>query len=225
MKKLGLILAIAMIFSFSANAQRHEGFGGSVRLGGVLPMQDFAATQAYVVPGINGLGNHGCAMFGASLGLEGQYMFGLGRDAGGLGIFLSADAMWNALNKNIRDQYSKVSCTKPTYINVPILLGVKYISDFSDVVDVWAEAGVGVNLFKKTTEGWNNSTVSYDMTASFAAGAGIGVTFVDVVSIGVYYNWLGKQKIKVEGITYDETYVVPHQMKSGVMDFRIGFHF
>lgn len=222
MKKFRLILVVALLFGgmLTVSAQQRDHHGISVQLGGILPLQDFSASQSYVLPGVNGLGNNGCAMFGASLGLKYNYVFDFG-----LGVFVSADLMWNALNKNIRDQYDNVSCTKPMYVDVPIMVGVNYVTDFSDIVDVWAEAGLGANLFYKTTEGWNNNTLSYKMNAAFGAEVGAGITFIDLISIGVHYYWLGKQSIKVDGVTYDETYVVPHKMKMGAMAFKLGFHF
>ena len=224
MKKIKflVVLAILAVSSLSLSAQQRDHHGISLQLGGVLPLQEFSATPAHVIPGINDpqFNHHGAAMFGASFGLKYNYVFDFG-----LGVFVSADAMWNAMNRNIRTTYDNASCTKPMYVNVPIIVGANYVTDFSDVVDVWAEAGVGVNLFYKTTEGWSNALVKYDMNCNFAAEAGVGVTFIDLISIGAHYYWLGNQSVKVQGITYDETYVTPSKMKMGAMMFKLGFHF
>ncbi|MBO4645208.1 MAG: hypothetical protein J5642_01700 [Bacteroidales bacterium] len=229
MKKFRTIFVVSllMICALSASAQK-RGNNVSIRVGGVLPLQEFHATPAYVVPGNaleaavgkTPLHNTGAASFGATLGVKENYIFDFG-----MGIFLSADLMWNMINKSVSKVYDQVSCTKPMYINVPIIVGLNYVTDFSDIVDVWAEAGIGADMFYKTQEGWSNALIKYDMSASFAAMGGAGVTFIDLISVGINYYWLGKQSIKVNGVTYDETYVTPNKMKSGVLTFRVGFHF
>ena len=224
MKKFGLVLLIALLMGgvMSVSAQKTDHHGISVHVGGIMPVHEFHKTPAYVVPGVNSrnLDRHGGATFGASLGLKYNYVFDFG-----LGVFASADLMWNMVNKSVREVYNNASCTKPMYVNVPIIVGVNYITDFSDIVDVWAEAGIGCDLFLKTQEGWSNSTIKYKMNAAFAAEAGVGVTFIDLISVGIHYYWLGRQSVKVDGITYDETYVIPNKMKVGQVAFKVGFHF
>lgn len=224
MKKIKFLVVFALLagslFAVSAQERDHHGF--SVQLGGVLPLQEFSAAPIYCIPGKNPpeFNHHGGAMFGASLGLKYNYVFDFG-----LGVFVSADLMWNALNKDVRAFYDDASCTKPTYVNVPLIVGVNYITDFSDVVDVWAEAGVGADLFFKTAEGWSNNLCKYDMNAAFAAEVGVGVTFIDLISIGAHYYWMGNQSVKVKGETYDEVHQPAHRMKTGAMVFKLGFHF
>lgn len=224
MKKFGLVLLIALLMGgvMSVSAQKTDHHGISVHVGGIMPVHEFHKTPAYVVPGVNSrnFDRHGGATFGASLGLKYNYVFDFG-----LGVFASADLMWNMVNKSVREVYNNASCTKPMYVNVPIIVGVNYITDFSDIVDVWAEAGIGCDLFLKTQEGWSNSTIKYKMNAAFAAEAGLGVTFIDLISVGIHYYWLGRQSVKVDGITYDETYVIPNKMKVGQVAFKVGFHF
>ncbi len=224
MKKFSLVLLIALLMGgvMSVSAQQREHHGISVHVGGILPVHEFDNTPIYVVPGVNSrhFDGHGAAMFGASLGLKYNYVFDFG-----LGIFASADLMWNSLNKNVRQVYNQASCTKPMYVNVPIIVGVNYITDFSDIVDVWGEAGIGCDLFLKTTEGWSGNTVKYNMNAAFAAEVGAGVTFIDLISVGVHYYWLGRQNVKVNGVTYDETYVIPSKLRIGQVAFKVGFHF
>ena len=222
MKKIISIFVLAALViggTMNVSAQKREN-DFSIQLGGLLPLHSFSASPAYCLPGTNNLGNTGAAMFGANLGFKYNHRFDIG-----LGVFASADLMWNALNKDIRTMYDNVSCTKPMYVNVPIFVGVSYISDFSDVVDVWAEAGVGADLFFKTAEGWNNNLLKYDMNTAFASEVGVGVCFIDLISIGVHYYWLGNQRVKVNGITYDETYITPHKIKTGMLAFKLGFHF
>lgn len=224
MKKFSLVLLVAMLLGgvMTVSAQKRDHHGISVHVGGVLPVQEFNNTPAYFLPGVNdrAFNGKGAATFGASLGLKYNYVFDFG-----LGVFASADLMWNMVNKSVREVYNNASCTKPMYVNVPIIVGVNYITDFSDIVDVWAEAGIGCDLFLKTQEGWSNSTIKYKMNAAFAAEVGAGVTFIDLISVGIHYYWLGCQSVKVDGITYDETYVIANKMKVGQVAFKVGFHF
>ena len=224
MKKFSLVLLVAMLLGgvMTVSAQKRDHHGISVHVGGVLPVQEFNNTPAYFLPGVNdrAFNGKGAAMFGASLGLKYNYVFDFG-----LGIFASADLMWNMVNKSVRTTYDNASCTKPMYLNVPILVGANYITDFSDIVDVWAEAGIGCDLFLKTSEGWSNSTIKYMMNPAFAVGVGAGVTFIDLISVGVHYYWLGRQSVKVDGVTYDETYVVPSKLRIGQGALKVGFHF
>lgn len=223
MKKFSLVLLIALLMGgvMSVSAQQREHHGISVHLGCIMPVHEFNDTHLPIVPGnYRSFDGHGAATFGASLGLKYNYVFDFG-----LGVFASADLMWNMMNKTVRREYDNVSCTKPMYVNVPIIVGVNYITDFSDIVDVWGEAGIGCDLFLKTQEGWSNSTIKYKMNAAFAAEVGAGVTFIDLISVGIHYYWLGRQSVKVDGVTYDETYVIANKMKVGQVAFKVGFHF
>ena len=218
------IIAIMLIASFSTiSAQDKIGF--SIHVGGALPMGQFTKSPAYIVPG--SLGDKGSAIFGASLGLRYNYTFaGTGIEDTGVGIFLAADVMWNYINKDVRNAYDLAKCTKPMYLNVPIIIGGTWMSDFvNSPVNIWVEAGIGCDLFLKTTEGWKNSTVSYAMNPEFACEGGFGIIFLKTYSIGVHYYWLGKQDIKVKGQNYGDGVFAAPKMAIHMMAFKVGFHF
>ena len=219
-----LFVAILLIASFTTvSAQDKCGF--SIHLGGALPMGQFTQSPSYVIP--CALGDKASAIFGASFGLRYNYTFANTRiEDTGVGIFLSADAMWNYINKDVRDAYDLVKCTKPMYVNVPIMLGVSWTSDFvNSPVNVWAEAGIGCDLFLKTTEGWKGNTISYVMNPEFACEGGLGIIFIKTISIGVHYYWLGKQDIKAKGVNYGDGFLAAPQMAIHMMAFKVGFHF
>ena len=189
-------------------------------------MGQFTQTPSYIVPAATG--DKCGAIFGASLGLRYNYTFaGTTIEETGVGIFVSADAMWNYINKKMRNDYDLTKCTKPMYINVPIMLGVSWTSDFVESpVNVWAEAGIGCDLFLKTKEGWNNATVSYSMNPEFACEGGIGLLFIKRISVGVHYYWLGKQDIKMKDVDYaNGGFGVPPAVAIHMMAFKVGFHF
>ena len=218
------LVAILLIVSFTTVSAQDK-IGLSIHLGGALPMGQFTQSPSYVIP--CALGDKASAIFGASLGLRYNYTFaGTRIEDSGVGIFLSADAMWNYINKDVRDKYDAVSCTKPMYLNVPIMLGVSWTSDFvNSPVNIWAEAGLGCDLFLKTTEGWNNATVSYVMNPEFACEGGIGILFIKTISIGVHYYWLGKHEIKAKDVNYGDGFLAAPQVPIHMMAFKVGFHF
>lgn len=213
-------IAFALLLCSLTDAQAQKS-GVSLHLGGILPLKPMSEDPYYlnsVDPSTNG-----SAMFGASLGLRYNYRFINTRiEDLGLGIFISADLMWNALNKDVRDAYDFVAKTKPMYVNVPIVAGLSYTSTFSDIIAVWGEVGVGCDLFQKTTEGWKNMTTSYKMDTKFAVEAGVGVMFIDLISIGVHYYWLGNHDVVVATGLLAGT---SKKLQTGQMAFKLGFHF
>ncbi len=188
-------------------------------------MGQFTASPSYIVP--CALDDKGSAIFGASLGLRYNYTFANTRiEDSGAGIFIAVDAMWNYINKDVRDAYDLTKCTKPMYLNVPIIIGGTWMSDFvNSPVNIWAEAGIGCDVFLKTTEGWKGNTVSYVMNPEFACEGGFGVIFLKTYSIGVHYYWLGKHEIKAKNRNYGDGFLAAPQMAIHMMEFKVGFHF
>lgn len=218
------VVTILLIASFSVvSAQDKCGF--SLHIGGALPMGQFTQTPSYIIPCT--LGDKGSAIFGASLGLHYNYTFANTRiEDSGFGIFIAADAMWNYINKEVRDAYDLTKCTKPMYLNVPIVIGATWMSDFvNSPVNIWAEAGIGCDLFLKTTEGWKNNKISYTMNPEFACEGGFGIIFIKTFSIGVHYYWLGMQEVKVKGRNYGDGFNAAPKMAIHMMAFKVGFHF
>lgn len=218
-----LLLIILMFGTLTSLRAQKSSF--SIQLGGLLPLGEFAEAPAYIIP--TQLGTHGTASFGASLGFKYNYIFSNYRgNPLGIGIFGAADLQWNYINKDARAIYDEASCTKPMYVNVPIVVGVSYTSPtFGEVVGIWGEVGIGADLFMKTTEGWKDATIKYDMGAQFCTEVGIGVKFIDLISIGVHYYWLGNHALKVKNsnIEYDENNTP--KMKIHNIAFKLGFHF
>ena len=128
-----IFVAIALIFAGTGLAKAqfsNPDSGGSFTLNfiGSMPVGDFSkATTSY--PSMLLLGeNNGNAVMGAGLGFKAGYQFGFG-----LGVFLSADAVWNQLNKDMRSRYDDISKTKPNYINFPLFLNLDYKCYFGNV--------------------------------------------------------------------------------------------
>lgn len=222
MKKTFTIL-VALLLGLTTAFGQGQKAGVSFQLGGILPTHQFKSIPSLYAPGFNSFGENGGAMFGASFGLKFTYAFrNTALEDSGLGIFLAGDAMWNSLDKSIREMYDKVSCTKPMYINVPIILGVNYTLNFGNVFGIWVEGGIGADLFFKTPEGWENRLTEYKMGAEFASQVGAGILLARTVSLGAHYYWLGTQDVRPKpyNILYPNS-----QMKIGVWAFKLGFHF
>ena len=230
MKRISTILtALLMCVAVCSFGQNNKA-GLSFQLGGILPMGEFHAQPTGVLgvitPGLNSFDKNGGAMFGASFGVKYTYSFqNTKMENSGLGIFVSADGMWNALNKDLRDRYDKLSVTKPMYVNVPIMAGISYTTTFSDVFGIWAEAGLGADLFFKTPEGTENALTKYKMSPEFAFEAGAGILLVRTVSLGAHYYWLGSHNVMVKEDSFLGNVQPSYPMKIGVWAFKLGFHF
>jgi opacity protein-like surface antigen len=236
MKNFSKTLMIAvLIFSavFSMNAQDFKKSDFTVFLGGSMPVGQFnkGVDLIYTVspentPFETTLGH---AMFGANLGLRYTYRFDIG-----VGAFVNADLIWNALDEEIREEYNKISKTKPMYLNIPFMVGADYRYDFSYEFGVFAEAGMGINLFKKTTEGWSASDshpegpINYDLSKSFAYEIGTGIMIANTLSIGIHFYGLGNHELKPTNST-DYTLVYngePEAIeKVNMFMIKLGFHF
>ena len=231
MKRISTIVtALLMCVAVCSFGQTTKS-GLSIQLGGILPMGEFHAQPTGlpiigVIPGFNTFEQNGGAMFGASFGLKYTYSFqNTKMENSGLGIFVSADGMWNALNKNLRDLYDNARETKPMYVNVPIMIGASYTTQFSDVFGIWAEAGLGADLFFKTPEGISERLTKYKMSPEFAFEAGVGVIFVRTISLGAHYYWLGSHNVMVKEESMFGHSQPSYPMKIGVGAFKLGFHF
>ena len=234
MKKITVTLGLILMLFATVFAQEEQKktekqeyvpnkIGISFYLGGVLPSLEMndAMDKSLVIPGRNYAGKGGSAMFGASLGLKYNYIFKTkSQKSTGVGVFLSSDVLWNQFNKEMRTMYDTVKCTAPMYVNVPIMAGVNYTTQFSNVIALWVEVGAGTDLFIKTTEGWEGETNDYYVSAKFAAEAGAGILLARTLSLGAHYYYLGNHDIKeIRENSIDS------KMKMGAWVFKLGFHF
>lgn len=229
MKKLSVIFMLCLFCLTTAFAQSSKS-GLSFQFGAILPSAQFDEhpSLSWVLP--NALeydfSNAGGAMLGASFGIKYTYTFKkTALENSGLGVFISADGMWNALQKDIRNEYDKLNLTKPMYVNIPIMVGVNYTTQFSKVFGLWAEAGIGADLLIKTPEGFEDNLVNYKLSAEFAVEAGAGIILARTVSLGAHYYWMGNHDIFMKTNSVHPVLNQPTSMKVGVWAFKLGFHF
>ncbi len=237
-KTLLLIVLIFGSLPFITMAQPKTGI--SIYLGGVHPVGSFFSTDNSIsvydqlIAGPPNLYNG--ATIGASVGMRYTYSFQKTKlENKGVGIFINAELYWNSLNSDFRNEYDDAGKIKPCYLNVPINMGLSYTYYFGkdDFVGIFAEAGAGVNLFKRTNEGWEDNAlygiIKYDLTTSFGCSAGLGIILDKKISLGFYYNYLGKHEMIMNGgreISIPNFLSIePFEMTMNTVSLKIGFHF
>ena len=211
MRKIRLFFFVVVMLaaSFPLSAQSF-----SIRFGGLMTLGDLAESKS-VTSFVENARAGNAAAYGASVGF--QFSVDV---FNGLGLFVSADALWTPSNQEIRQMYDERSWTKPQFINIPLLLGLNYRMP-AVTVSPYCEVGLGVNLFIKTPEGVSDNLTKYDMTESFAVEGGLGVMFNDVFSVGVHYLLPGIDGVKISTKDMDADYDV----KASMLALRVGFHF
>jgi hypothetical protein len=159
----------------------------------------------------------------------------------GLGIFISADIIYNGLKGMVRDDFDDVEAqgsdvVRPKYINVPVFAGLNYRYDFTPKTGLWVEGGFGPNFRKITnieatvTEAGETLTIKdvFKLQTSFGLQFGGGVMLNDCISIGVHYYGLGRSKIKgdtkVSGLSTEPFSYNRKSAQNSVM-LRLGYHF
>lgn len=190
------------------------------------------------------------ASIGFGLGYRVSYRFDVGM--GMVAPYLQADIFWNSIDSKLSDEYRAVRADKiPTYLNIPVQLGVSYLYDqlWNDITP-FAEFGIGLDGMLITSEGpchWTDAlgnTVdskeySYKPSFAVAYSLGIGAYFGRHVSAGIYYYGLGEHTIDYTQKTIDNnlvdipyvggqrTYYManPAIRSIGSFALRIGFHF
>lgn len=245
MKKLysfrKLCVAVALVaFGFTAQAQRLE---HSIYLGGTLPVGQFndKTGVADMVP-FTGMDR---SVIGkeANVGISGTYRAALWFDMGfgEMSPFVEASLYWNSVRSSVRDAFDNTRLgAKPNYLNIPLILGIKYAYPLTDLFKVFGELGIGYDLFFITGNGWRNDNVMpfyrYNTRGAMAWEIGAGTYIGPFVSAGIYYQNLGKHVVTYNshaqgplGITADQLNVLEnHQTQSrtvGEIAIRIGFHF
>jgi len=197
MKKLVLSLTAFMtILLLAGNTYSQNYF--SLHGGAAFPLGVFADDDMF---------SEDAGGAGVGFCVGGDYTFNVYK---GLGVFLGAEFNYNGLKKSVRDEYEdgyssylmNPDITFYRYINIPLIIGVDYTLKANDLISFYGDLGVGLDLLKitnMTVEETNmKMTTEFDLANQFAYKAGAGILLKDRWSLGVYYNGLGKHKIKGE---------------------------
>lgn len=238
------LLLITFFTSLSAWAQTKPIWNVSV--GGTFPIGKFSSfsydpntmvtTCGFLDENVNG----GAASLGFNLGIEAlvplqnhKLSFTISADFNYNGVNsdskkylnLAAEYLDNTFRSQVqRDGGSSInsSCVverTPSYINIPILAGLRYTMPLNDGMDFFAECGIGANLrfitpiklmerisylygghyFKMSIE----EQFKYSMKGSLAFRLGAGVKFTEKMSLSAYYYYLGAGDVSSTIIAQD----------------------
>ncbi|MBO4614792.1 MAG: outer membrane beta-barrel protein [Bacteroidales bacterium] len=221
-----LVIALFVGCINASNAQFSTGErGGSFTLNfiGSMPVGSFSEPSSSFYWATSPLiFDNGNASMGAGLGFKVDYRFIFG-----MSVYISADAIWNQLNSDMRASYDKIKKTKPNYVNFPIMLGLGYQCFFGKVFGLYANAGAGLGLLYVTPEGWSDNMTNFRVSTAFSWQAGGGIMLGEHISIGAHYNYLGNHTIEPK----DPTISVPgsmlpaRKMKMSVLALKLGVIF
>ena len=262
MNKKFLLIAVLMLAGISGFAQAQFSLYG----GGAFPMGKLKAGELKdKEPAKWALlyekGDQGYAGIGFNLGMD--VLFPI-NSVDGLGITLGADFFYNSYNSELKDwvsdmiddaedYYDSFTFKKPRIMNVPVMLGARYLYEVSDGFGVFAEAGLGVNMrfiskmsityeyedYDYYYEEYYNveysATQKYKTAVTFAFKAGAGIMLAEHLSIGVDFYALGSSKVKAD-LSYEETHdgssyydgkekFNGKALKCSELVLRLGYHF
>jgi len=214
MRKLLIVILILIDFNLFAHAK--DNF--EVHTGISIPSGSFADNN-YNNSIFNGSGN---AVTGVSAGVK--YSFHL-NSLKNLSVTLGIDIIQNGISQDFKDQFQqsidnsidntvdnfvmKIKVKYCNYVNIPVLLGVRYKIPLNDKLSLYADAGMGVNFSSLTdmtmTPYYTGSfrpqyqpqpaSISFSPTSKFATQLGGGV-LINNISIGLHYNQLGVYEFK-----------------------------
>jgi opacity protein-like surface antigen len=263
MNKRFFLIAVLMLASISGFAQAQF----SLYAGGAFPMGKLKAGEVKLSPEkwalINEKGDQGYAGIGFNIGMD--ILFPIS-SVDGLGITLGADFFYNGYNSELKDwvsdmedeadeEFDSYSFKKPRIMNVPIMLGARYLYEVNDGFGLFAEAGLGVNLrfisklsyeYEFEHEYYNpnygyesydieeSTTAKYKTAITFAYKFGVGIMLAEHFSIGIDYYGLGSSKVNADitseytenGISEtDKDKFKSKALSCSELAVRIGYHF
>ncbi|MBR1798636.1 MAG: outer membrane beta-barrel protein [Bacteroidales bacterium] len=217
MKKKAFYLTVAAMVAAigTTNAQL------TIRAGALFPQGKYADAMAdfnnnVLRWGVIDKSNKGGAGLGASVG--GSYRFDMGITD--FGIVLAADVMFNSLNTDIYDYfdemveanentYKEFSVSTPVYFNIPVTAGLNYQKGVSTDIDLYGEAGIGLNFRKLTTaiiysntgSSDQEETTTFETSTSFAFRFGAGMVFKKKYVLSLDYYLCGSSRLASETVT------------------------
>lgn len=218
MKRLILsVLTAVMIFLSADLSAQTNGF--SLHIGGTMPMGSFAqSSNAFLDYG----SGQAAAANGFAIGAKAQYSFPI-PIVRRLKAMLTVDLLYNGMQneaKNNLEGYGNMDgyfeTSAPSYYNIPIMAGVNLSPLVLGPIKLYGEIGMGVNfrmvsdmqrVFEvKASDGSTRQfagTVSFDNAATFAFQLGIGLCFLNRVSVGLSYYNLGRTELKGSFTSFD----------------------
>ena len=194
-----------------------------------IPTGDFGSGNNHALPLLrDNIGKD--AGFGFGAGLRAAYKFDIG--FGEVAPIAGVELFWNRLKSDTRDEYDNFKNGKaPFYINLPVLFGVNYRYNLTDVFTPFAEFGFGPDFMLISSEGYDGengeeNVLKYKPSASLAWQVGVGTYLKQHFSVGVHYYGLGNHKMRYRSSSDINIDDLGTQKRSiGSLVFRLGFHF
>ena len=236
----GLCVAVALLAAgLNANAQQFE---TSIYFSGIFPTGQFRHAYEYNPMGPDSFVpmDRTSVATSAAVGIAATGRFGMWFDVGfgQLLPFAEASFYWNGTRSSIRDVYDANSLNKeaeaipitPTYFNIPIMLGLKYRYNITDIIRPFVECGIGYDIMLITQNGYKNKYenmwYAYKLDGKLCWSVGLGTYLGDYVSFGLYYAGLGNHRIEyTEKVTVPEDIYSAQKRYIGQLGLRVGFHF
>jgi opacity protein-like surface antigen len=180
---------------FTLNAQTKS----ELQIGLAMPQGDFADDDEddAIVDG------SGVAATGFYLGYK--LLTPLSTD--GLFWTLNAGIMYNDLQSDFKEDLEDEmddadDYSLPKYLNVPILVGLQYEKPISDGLNLYGEAGVGLNILKLTNLSYQEDDyeelMTFNPSAKLGFKIGAGIVLQEKYTISLNYLGLGSHKVKYE---------------------------
>ena len=191
-------LFFAILFAscvFTLNAQTKS----ELQIGLAVPQGDFADDDE------DDAINDGSGVAGTGFYLGYKLLSPLSTD--GLYWTFNAGIMYNDLQSDFKDDLEDVwddadDYSIPKYFNVPILAGLQYEKTISDGLNLFGEAGVGLNILKITNLSYEKG--DYEELRTFKPSVGLGfkigagIVLQEKYTISLNYLGLGSHKVKYE---------------------------
>ena len=200
-------LFFAILFAscvFTLNAQTKS----ELQIGLAVPQGNFADNDYYEAiydgDGVAGTGFYLGYKLLSPLSTDGLYWT------------FNAGIMYNDLQSDFKDyledeeMYYVDDYSLPKYFNVPILAGLQYEKTISDGLNLFGEAGVGLNILKITN--LSGEEDNYEELTTFKPSVGLGfkigagIVLQEKYTISLNYLGLGSHKVKYEYESESEYY-------------------
>jgi opacity protein-like surface antigen len=187
------ILFASCVFTLSAQTK------SELQIGLAVPQGDFADdNENYAI-------YRGDGVAGTGFYLGYKLLSPLSTD--GLYWTFNAGIMYNDLQSDFKDDWEDEmddadDYSLPKYLNVPVLAGLQYEKTISDGLNLFGEAGVGLNILKITNESYEEDDYEYLRTfkpsVKLGFKIGAGIVLQEKYTISLNYLGLGSHKVKYE---------------------------
>ena len=208
LKSVILCLFLSLVL-FSAQSQNRYKVG--LYVGGALPLGSFASDK-YIEYNEEGTASfYNAASMGASFSFRYVYSWdGIFSEKDALGFFGEGSLIWNSVKKNIREEFGK---SFYLHYNVKIGPSYTYYLGRDEELAIFGELGILLGSTYLHTK-------DYKLNVGIGAGAGAGIYYMEWLTVGIYYDFLGVMKLSGKSNEGETKKIIPH-----ILQLKVGFHF